>query len=631
MLVARTATVSSSARLGNRLVSSCSRELPRQASGLGAALAEPTTLRCQLYFGKNSGAAETCSSASSSRPSTSLNTSIFTKNPRSGTTHSRRSLATLTEVASSQEHDHARRATAEDGKSRTATPTTPGAASSTSSSFSSSTSSQSRSTASSNTAALNKKLDDLLAEARTHFVHQRYDECLESNRTVINLYREEHQAELQEVKLQGVVGNATGSSSTAKDATWERAAAAHVNSAFVCKILCKFEEGMALVRGALPLFEQHYSEYKREFAQAHDLLAELLLNASLHYNKADPQSMLEGQTGSASATVEEPSSTSARAGDALREAEKLVLKALEIKSDYLPSEQNTLGSPERATSYNLLGRCYELQGDLGKAMANYCKAFESSYDGRMVLNNEQENQKNQTKQKPLIHPVACASLSNYASCLQEQGNYEAAMGVYERILEFLEIKAAAGGEKDVVAAEIRTSATSEQGGGTTSTTSQLMKQQEKQTHMEAETHLALGVAAMGARMKDKSAYHLQVALSLHTNLFPSGLSGMESQPVQNILSLLMRLKQVENTKTDLDQKQEWIEQGHKLVDELCRKQQVTYVEYAEKERRGKNLLSVSGESRYFDHAGHVGHGPRGDSVRLRADNYFLPSEAETGR
>lgn len=119
--------------------------------------------------------------------------------------------------------------------------------------------------------------------------------------------------------------------------------------------------------------------------------------------------------------------------------------------------------------------------------------------------------------------------------------------------------------------------------------------------------------------KWKLSYHLlRQALSAHVNVL-----GMEHPGTNSILGLLMGVNKMEETKTDLDQKQELVEIGHKFVDELVAQQ------LKDNDMRNAKLVSsdnISGESTYFDFAGHVGHGPRGDSVRYRAEKYFLPSE-----
>ncbi|CAD7947949.1 unnamed protein product [Amoebophrya sp. A25] len=387
-----------------------------------------------------------------------------------------------------------------------------------------------------------RELDDLLDEAHEHFSHRRFQECLRVNDKVMDRCKRtigEHNLEDR----------------------WDRLCAAQVNSAFVLKLLCDWEPAAALLREAITALGKNYVSYKRETAQAHELLAEILLN---HEQSVGSRSSKTTTTSTDEAVGDEKEKTRKKL---LVEAQTAIERALSSKRDYLGEDESSNEHSARATPLHLHGRYFERTGDLEQAKLVYLRAFANAY-----------------QQGEVPPPPACGSLSNYASCLQDQGSYERAIGVYERVAQFL--KENAGTETNL--------------------------------HV-GQAYADLGVAAMGAGMREGALQALQKALVIHASIL-----GMDHQGVQNVMALVMQVNSAEfrETKTDLDTKQELIERGHAFVDDLVEQKK------RENERKRVRLTSdVSEETRFFDHAGYVGHGPRGYTVRLRADRSFLANEA----
>lgn len=416
---------------------------------------------------------------------------------------------------------------------------------------------------------LEQQLDALLENAREAFAGRRFEQSLEANQKIID--RSHSWTPEQTEKF------------------WIKLCAAQINGAFVCKMLTDFDRGVELARAGVRQFERRFSKHKQQTAEANELLAEVLLLRSTHEE-------LRG------AAEEEGSKTSSAAVRSIDEAAEAIERSLEIKRSYLPEFD-----PAFATPYNIYGRVCERRMELDQAQNHYLSAFRHGF-----------------LRGHLVPPAACASLSNYASLLQEKGEYEIAIGIYEKVCDFYQDwgKAMVSGAGAAGVAVGGASAGSVDASGAGGGAGPGVYNPDNDLTV-GQAFAELGVAAFGAGLKVRATESLQRALSAHVTVL-----GMEHPGTNNILSLLMQVRRMEETKTSADQKQEKVEIGHKFVEELVAKQRK---DNDFRNARVRDMTKgvgnvVGGESTYFDHAGHVGHGPRGDSVRYRAEKYFLPDE-----
>jgi len=130
-----------------------------------------------------------------------------------------------------------------------------------------------------------------------------------------------------------------------QDVQWLKLCAAQINSAFVLKVMCQFEEAAQLAEKGAKLLDKHYSQHKQQTAEAFELLGEILL--------------LKGD---------------------IDEADQAVQRSLTIKKSFLTNiSGNQDLTPTLATPYNLAGRVCEKRADFEKAMENYVKAFENGF------------------------------------------------------------------------------------------------------------------------------------------------------------------------------------------------------------------------------------------------------------
>lgn len=177
-------------------------------------------------------------------------------------------------------------------------------------------------------------------------------------------------------------------------------------------------------------FEKRFSKHKQQTAEAYELLAELLLLRSAQQAYHDPQHGSSPPAGTEELLIRSMGSSPPQHGGAslsagtdeaaedagIAEAAKAISRSLEIKRSYLPAFDAAFATP-----YNIAGRIAEKQNQLNQAQQHYLNAFKNGF-----------------LKGQLVPPPACASLSNYASLLQEKDQHEMAIGVYERVVAFLE-------------------------------------------------------------------------------------------------------------------------------------------------------------------------------------------------
>eukprot|EP00397_Hematodinium_sp_SG-2012_P053429 GEMP01063771.1.p1 GENE.GEMP01063771.1~~GEMP01063771.1.p1 ORF type:complete len:325 (+),score=70.46 GEMP01063771.1:36-1010(+) len=211
-------------------------------------------------------------------------------------------------------------------------------------------------TTASTASSVTSSIDDLLAKARNHFVEKEFDDCVEVNRSLAKLIGE----------------------LPSKDQTthWLKVCAAHVNSAYVLKILHRLEEAEQAALEGVQLFEKHFSQHKQQTAEAYELLCEICL--------------LQRKT---------------------KEAEQHVTRALTIKTSYLPANDQKL-----TATVNLSGQAMQQRGNYDDAKDMFVKAL------------------NLNIANPLPSAAGVA-LNNYAGVLQDQGRFAESVPIYEKVVD----------------------------------------------------------------------------------------------------------------------------------------------------------------------------------------------------
>jgi len=126
----------------------------------------------------------------------------------------------------------------------------------------------------------------------------------------------------------------------------------------------------------------------------------------------------------------------------------------------------------------------------------------------------------------------------------------------------------------------------------------------------------MGISYQRCGMKRMAMENLQKALVIH-----AGSLGLNHPGTESLMGALTEVNQMQESKTDPDQKREIIEKGIEFVEKLVRDHKNFIDKFAP-----KDATAVGGDTVFFDHAGHVGHGAQGDTQRYRAEKHWFPAE-----